>query len=122
MSTAERAFDGLAVSESDAEGRHEDRLPGVVHGERFARQQDVDVAAAYEIAEVRAAAGVDDDRSGDEGDPLAGGLRLFHHHRDLGDADFDAALPGNLVRHEREAVSIARPELGDDLDALHAAP
>ena len=65
------AFDGLAGVEIDAERRAEERLLDVVDGERVAGEQDVDVAAANQLLEVRRAAGVHDDRSGDDGDPAA---------------------------------------------------
>ena len=56
----------------DAERGAVERLLDVVDRERVAGEQHVDVAAANQIAEVGAAAGVDDDRPGDERDAAAG--------------------------------------------------
>ena len=66
------AFDRLAGFEIDAERGAEERLLDVVHGERVAGEQHVDVAGADQILEVGAAAGVHDDRPGDERDAAAG--------------------------------------------------
>src|SRR5262245_55655725 len=64
---------------------------------------------------------MDDDRTRDERDLFAGLLRVAHHCGDSRDADFDAPLRRDLVRHEREAESIARLELGHRLDPAYAA-
>ena len=92
-----------------------------MHRQRVAGEQHVDVAAADQIAEVGAAAGVDDDRTGDEGDlpPAALTSRIIAAMRD--DADLDAPLRRDLVGHEREAVAVALLELRHDLDAVDAA-
>ena len=54
---------GVPGLEIDAERRAEERLLRVVHGEGIAREHHVDEAATDELVEVRAAAGVDDDRA-----------------------------------------------------------
>ena len=46
----------------------------VVDGQRVAREHDVDVALTDQRGEVLDAAGVDDDRPGDDGDAPAGRL------------------------------------------------
>ena len=70
---------------------------------------------------MRRPAGVHDDRAGDDGDPAADGLDLAHHRRDARDADLDAPLRRDLVRHEREAVAIAFLELRHHAHAGDAA-
>ena len=92
-----------------------------MHGQRVAGEQHVDVAAANQLAEIRPAAGVDYDRAGDDRDAIAGLFGLAHHRGNSRDADLDAALGRDLVRHEREAQAIARLELRDDLDAVDPA-
>ena len=115
------AFDGESALHIHAERRAVQRLLDVMDSEGVARKHHVDVALPDEIAEVRAAARVDDDRTGDEGDALAGPPRRPHHRRDPRHADLDAALRRNLVRHEREAEPVAGLELRDDFHALDPA-
>ena len=64
----------LPVFEIDAERGAEERLLDVVHGERVAGQQHVDVAGANQLLKVRRPAGVHDDRPGDDGDAAAAAL------------------------------------------------
>src|SRR4029453_12129854 len=80
-----------------------------------------DIAMANQIAEVRAAAGVDDHRAGDEGDPLPGFPGGAHHLGNPHHPGLDPPLGRDLIGHEREAKAIAGLELGDDLDAVDAA-
>src|SRR3954469_10212210 len=115
------AFNGAAALHIDPERGAVQGLLDVVHRQRVAGEQDVDVAMPDEIAEVLSTAGVDDDRADDEGDALTRLLRRPHHRRDAGHTDFDAALGRNLVGHEREAVAVAFLELRHDLDAVDAA-
>ena len=61
-------------------------------GERVAGQQDVDVAGANQLAEMRGAAGVDEHRTGDERNLAARPLHVGHHRRDARDGHFDAPL------------------------------
>ena len=115
------ALDRAPALHVDAERRAVERLLDVVHGERVAREQHVHVAVADQIAEVGAAAGVDDDGAGDERDAFARLLGRAHHRGDARHAHLDAALGRDLVRHEREAEPIARLELRHDLDPVDAA-
>ena len=62
------AFDGAPGLEVDAERRAEQRELDVVDGERVAGEQHLHVAGANQLGQIRRAAGVHDDRSGDEGD------------------------------------------------------
>ena len=115
------AVNRLAGFEIDAERRAEQRVLDVVDGERVAREQHVDVAGANQLPEVRArrrcarAPGRRRTRS------CRRPLHLRHHRRDARDADLDAPLRRNLVRHEREAEAIALLELRHRPDALDAA-
>ena len=107
--------------EIHAERRAEQRLLRVVHGQGIAREQDVHVAAPDQLDEVRAAAGVDDDGSGDEGNLQPTLTDVPHHRGDAADARFDAPLGGDLVRHEPEVGPGPVAELGPDADAFEAA-
>ena len=115
------ALDRRAGFEIDAERRAEQRQLGVVDGERVAGEQHVDPAAADQLGEVRRAAGVDDDRAGDEDDAAAGRPRFAHQRGDAADAGLDAALRRDLVGHEREVRAVALAELRGDADAFQAA-
>ena len=64
-------LDRMAAAQVDAERRARKRHLDVVHGERVAREQHVDVAEPDQSQKYCAAAGVDDDRPGDERDPAA---------------------------------------------------
>ena len=64
----------------------------IVDRERVARQQDIDVAGANHVAEVRGAAGVHEDRAGDKRNPSACPLHVGHHRRDARDGYLDAPL------------------------------
>src|SRR4030095_8071334 len=115
------AFDRFAGLQIDAERGAEERLLDVMHGQRVAGEQHVDVAAPNQLAEIRPAAGVDDHGAGDDGDAIAGVFRLAHHRGNSRDADLDAPFGRDLVRHEREPEAIARLELRDDFDAVNPA-
>ena len=84
-------------------------------------EQHVDPAAADQLGEVRRAAGVDDDRAGDEDDAAAGCPRFTHQRRDAADTGFDPALRRDLVRHEGEVGAVALAELRGDADAFESA-
>ncbi len=114
------AFNGSARLEVDAQRCPEQRLLDVVDGEGVAGQQHIHETAADQIAEVRSAAGVHDDRSGDDGDLFAGRFGFAHHRRNPRHAGLDAALGRDLVGHEREAKPVARLEFRHDLDAANA--
>jgi len=86
------ALDGASALHVDPKRRAIERLFRVVDRQRVACEEDVDVAAPDQVAEIGAAAGVDDDGAGDEGDPIAGGFRGAHHGGDLRDPDFHAPL------------------------------
>ena len=73
-------FGDAGVGEVDAEARAEQRLFDVVRGERVAGEQLVDVAAANKLAQVRAAAGMDDRRPADD-ERLPPPRRLFTRSR-----------------------------------------
>src|SRR5947199_322646 len=49
------------------------------------------------------------------------GTHLLHHPRDARHAHLDAALRGDVVRHEREVGAIAIAEFRRDADAVEAA-
>ena len=112
---------GRAGVEVDAERGVEQRALGVVDGQRVARQQYVDEPGAGQPREIGGAAGVHDDRPGDERDATPGRLHLPHHFRDPRHADFDAALRRHVVGHEREVGAVAVAELRRDADAVEAA-
>src|SRR5262249_26039445 len=107
--------------EIHAERRAEERELRVVDGERIPGQQDVHEARADQPAEVRGAAGVDENGPGDECDAAAALFRLAHHRRDARDARLDAALRRDVVGHEREVGAIAIAELRRDADAVESA-
>ena len=67
------------------------------------------------------AAGVHDDRPGDDGDAAAAALDVAHHLGDARDAAFDAPLRRHVVAHEGEAEPVAFAELGRHADAVVAA-
>ena len=83
---------GVPASEIDAERCAEQCLLGVVDGEGVAGEQHVDVAAANQLDEVGAAAGVHDDRAGDEGDLALPAPGVAHQRGDTADTRFNAAL------------------------------
>ena len=93
----------------------------VVHRQRVAGEHDVDVALPDQLREVLDAAGVDDDRAGDDGDAPAGLLDVAHHLRDARHAAFDAPLGRDVVAHEGEAEPVALAELRRHADAVVAA-
>ena len=93
------AFDRFAGFEIDAERGAEERLLDVVHGERVAGEQHVDVAAANQLAEIRPPPPVwTTTGPGDDRDAIAGLFGLAHHRGNPRDADLDAALGRDLVR------------------------
>ena len=63
-----------------------------MHGEGIAGEQHVDVAGADQFLEVLRAAGVNDDRAGDDRDAAAGRLDVAQHRGDARDADLDPPL------------------------------
>ena len=74
-------LDRRAGHQVDAERRARQRELDVVDGERVAREHDVHEALTDQRREVLDAAGVHDDRSGDDGDAAAGALHVAHHLR-----------------------------------------
>ena len=91
------AFDGAPGLEVDAERRAEHRELDVVDGERVAGQQHLHVAGANQAGEIRRAAGMHDDGSGDERDLPAVGPDALHHLGDARDGRLDAPLRRDLV-------------------------
>ncbi len=116
--TAEHRHAGLEV---DAERRAEEHLFGVMDGQGVTREQCVDVAAADELDEIPGAARVDDDRSGDEHDPLAARLRLTNQGGDARHAHLDAPLRRHFVRHEGKVAACAIPEFRRHAQAVEPA-
>ena len=114
-------LDRRAGHQIDAERRARQRELDVVHGQRVPGEDDVHVALADQRREVLDAAGVDDDRPGDDGDAAAGRLDVAHHLRDARHAAFDATLGRDVVAHEREAETVALAELRRHADAGVAA-
>ena len=92
------SFDGHAGLEAHPEGRAEERPFDVVDGERVAGEQHVHVTTPDQVAEVRRASGMHDDRADHEGDPPARLLDVAHHLGDALDARFDVPLRGDAVR------------------------
>ena len=115
------ALDRCAGFEIDAERGAEERQLGIVDGEGVAGEQHVDPAAANQLGEVGRAAGVHDDRAGDEDDAAAGRPRFAHQRRDAADAGLDAALRRDFVGHEGEIRAVPLAELRGDPDAFQPA-
>ena len=84
-------------------------------------EQHVDESALDQLRQIRSAAGVNDDRAGDDGNLLSFRLDAAHHLGDACHGGFDAPLRRHLVGHEREAVAIAILERRHDADAFDAA-
>jgi hypothetical protein len=59
-------------------------------------------------------------RTGDEGNLSARALHIRHHRRNTSDGHFHTPLRRDLVRHEREAETIALLKLRDGSHALHS--
>src|SRR5438132_1388745 len=76
-------------------------------------------AAAYQLAEVLDAAGVQDDRPSDKRDASAGVPDFAHHRGNLADAHFYAPFGRDVIRHECEAKPIAFAEFRHDANAIH---
>ena len=84
---------------------------------RVARQQDVDVAAPDQVAEIADATRVDDHG------PTTNAIRPPASSpreplRNPVDAGLDVALRRDLAGHEREAMPVPLAELGDHSDAV----
>ena len=86
------AFDGPSGFEVDAKRRPEQLQFDVMHRERVAGEQHVHVSAPDQLRQIGSAAGMHDDGTGDDGDPLALGLRAAHHFGHARDSGFDAPL------------------------------
>src|SRR5207249_4277339 len=105
----------------DAERGPEERLLDVVRGEAVAGEERLDVAAADETGEVRPAAGVDHDRTGDHHDLAAAVAQPAHLPGDPVDGELDAALARGLGGHEAEGLAGGGDARRVDADALDAA-
>src|SRR5207237_1376561 len=99
----------------------EERQLRIVHGERIAGEEHVDVSTSNQLREIGRATRVHDHRSDDEREPASARLRIAHHPRDSRDAHFDAPFRRHVVRHEREIRAIAIAELGRDAEPFEPA-
>jgi hypothetical protein len=93
-------LDCVARPEIDSQRRAEERRLDVVHRESIAREDDIHVTQANQLAQVVSAAGVHDDRTGDEGDPavpFAGGAQ---HLRHPGNGCLHPPLGRDIVAHD----------------------
>ena len=91
-----------------------------MHGQGVAGQQHIDETGADELAEIRHAAGVHEDRTGHDGDPPTTPLDVADHLGNPRDARLDAALRRNFVRHERKAEPVALAEFRRHSDAFYS--
>ena len=112
-------LDRVARIEIDAERRARERELDVVHRQRVARQQQIDVSEANQLAEIPGAAGVDHDRPGHERDPPALRPRLPHQAGDAADRGLDPPLRRHFIAHEAERRPIARLHVRHDAHAMH---
>ena len=114
-------LDRRAGDQIDAERRARQRELHVVHGQRVAGEHHVHVAEADQLGEVLDAAGVHDDRAGDDGDAAARLLtsRII--------AAMRATLPSTRRSDETSLLMNAKPRRsrsrnsGSDADAVVAA-
>ena len=113
--------DGDPGVEVHPEGRAEEGVLDVVHGEGVPRQQPVDPAAPDEPAQVPPAAAVHHHRPRHHDDAPAFRLDLAHHGHDPRHADLDPPLGRDVAGHEREPEAVALLELGQDADAVEPA-
>jgi len=76
-------LDGQAALDVDAESGSEERRLDVVHRQRVAGEEDLDVAQLDEPGEIRAGAGVDHGGARDDEDPAGLPADRPHLARDL---------------------------------------
>jgi hypothetical protein len=98
-------FGNAGVDELDAEAGAEETLLDVVGGQRVAGEKFVDVAAADELTQGRAAAGVDDCGSADDECLAAPSAVGYEVASDLADKGALRFLSGDAARHEGEVAT-----------------